>query len=885
MTPQHVISQLLESDSKSLKNVEFLKKIILTAYLGRLRVNGQSPDNQISLANYLFDQERIIFDFNRVSDLKKEMFQKWLLQSANKKNNEKAYGNFAVNEYRGFTSEKQLGFWGTLKRRIRKEYTEHWKIRDLDLTLHYQLLGIDLCHGQQGTLIGFKQFLVPPSGTKYKSAENHQFEPLRNTKRVYITDKLVDQLLNLNWSTLKFESICKGPHPQAITVSNYENRYKKMLEYRTIQNYKGSNSLFSKIWNWILSWFRSEPKPTSEKPKQIKPKLTFLDEDENTNIYQRENSEVLVREKRPNIENLVFCGGGAKIFAHIGVWKALNEVKIEPKKFAGSSAGAIIGLMCYLGYSAEKIAELFKNFKKEHLIYYDINRKGLSDPKAIKTALDYAIALKVKEIVTRYKLPYLKGEITFATLEALRLKCPGCGLGEELIVTATNKRLRQTSYFSFSKTPTMEISEAVKISASFPIVFRDTKIDGDDYNDGGILNNFPTDAFHMDDTTFLESEYGNNMKTLAVQFDNGTERATVDRVMDRVHRENFFLNWIYSLITGVKDPASGWEQDRMKLRKYAAQSIIVDIGTTSSTGFSVEESSQSELIQNGYRAARSYLQARYAQKADGPYKNKETMYTTFDSLEELLTYCCYKGNKYWFDRISDLVKNSTAPNKPALMRQAQKLKTLYFNSNDNDTAMSKPTSPTFFGNTSITTATLTFNSNSSCGHHEVFLALYPIFLKLTPKFFKNIKDHDMLIRARHSITSDAPLDCLEYLSQIKEESHVLFHIFKVLISELKNEYEKKSVVKAHVQRIFDALNRVERLINHNEDSYNPEFYDHWDLNSSHIIKNLDQLDTKSPNLFQLYKSLKEPCELQGSFDQKHYELEQEPSESQLKVCY
>lgn len=70
MTPQHVISQLLESDTKYPQNLDLLKKIIISAYLGRLRINGLPPDNKIALGNYLFDDERMIFDFTRLSDSK-----------------------------------------------------------------------------------------------------------------------------------------------------------------------------------------------------------------------------------------------------------------------------------------------------------------------------------------------------------------------------------------------------------------------------------------------------------------------------------------------------------------------------------------------------------------------------------------------------------------------------------------------------------------------------------------------------------------------------------------------------------------------------------------------------------------------------------------------
>jgi NTE family protein len=855
MTPQHVISQLLESDSKNLKNYLLLKKIILASYFGRLQINGQSPDNSITFANYLFDHERTMFDFTRLSDAKKILFQKWLLGDHQKEKEKSHFSNYAANEYRGFTAEVRLSWWSRFTRWMRRDHGQRWKIKDIDLTLNYQLLGVEMCTGQQGILVGFDQLLVPPTGSKYKAKDDNQTEPLGNTKRVFITDNLVDQLSKINLSTIKFETICKSSHPLSISVTDVDARHKEMLEHRKMQKYIVDKPWYARLWEWIKSWFMPVPVPVKIKPKKISTQLTQLYENDSISIYQRSNQQILVKEKRPNIENLVYCGGGAKIFAHIGVWKALKELNIAPKKFAGSSAGAIMALMCYLGYSAQEIADLFKYIRKEHLVYIDLNSKGFSDPQALKTALDYAIAQKVQQIVTQYNIPYPQGPITFTTLEALKVRCPGCGLGDELIVTATNKRLGQTKYFSLHKTPNIEVSQAVQASASIPVVFRVTRIEGDDYNDGGVLNNFPTDAFHADDTTFLESEYGNNMKTLAVQFDNGTERATVDG-MARVYRENFFLNWIYGFLTGVSDPASGWEQDRLKLRKYSAQSIIVDAGSASTTGFSVEEDNQVALIKNGYQAARSYLSARFACKTGSSYKNKEVMHSKFDSLEELLAYCCYKGDKDRFYIVFDLIKKSSLLNKEAVIRQALKLKSLYFNSTTQDEQHTETHTHTFFGNE----VKLPFFNENKSKEHITLVALYPIFLKLTNRFISNVKEHDLLERARHAFTAKTPFNCLGYFDLIKGETHIVFHIFHNLIKDLRALYLAAQATEEQYKKVYEQLQLLQEVMYTSKDLFRTEYYAQWDLNTRQGERVLNAMKNKDPGLMKLCESLKRRSE-------------------------
>lgn len=861
MTPQHVISQLLESDTKYPRNLELLKKIIIISYFGRLRINGLPPDNKIALGNYLFDNERMMFDFTRLSDDKRDLFLKWLLEPHNEEKEISYFSSISVNEYRGFTAEETLSWVGRIKNWFQRKETEHWTITDLELSLNYQLTGIELSHGEKGILVGFNQFLVPSSGTKYKGPDDLEAEPLGNTKRVFITDKLVDQLINFNTTFLKPESICKRAHPQAIDINNQKPRFEEMRAYRKTQQFIENEPWYLRLWYWFLSYFVTTPIKTEKKNSIVDNKLIVLYENEETKIYQREHTkEILVREKRPDIENIVFCGGGAKIFAHVGVWKALNEANIKPARFAGSSAGAIMALMCYLGYSAEEITELFKNFKQEHLVQFDIDLKGLSDSHSLKTALDFAIAKRVKQIVEQYSIPYPQGKITFSTLESIRQQYPDCGLGKELIVTATNKKLRQTTYFSLARTPDMEISEAVKTSSLFPVVYRDTLIDGEEHNDGGVLSNFPTEVFSDDHATLLESEYGNNLKVLAIQFDNGTERTAIDRIMDQVYRENFILNWIYSFLTGVSDPASGWERDRLKLRQYAHQTIVPNVDNIRTSGFSVEPEDQILMIQSGYDATNEYLKVRYGTKEDSAHKNQELMYSTFNSLGDLLAYCCYRGDRHWFEIVNNLIVQSSLPNRTNLMKQSLELRSLYFNSETVVEEKQKPTPKpmTFFGN--IVAQHNLFGVHTE--NHNVLLALYPIFLKLTSDLVVSSTDKKTLEAARHSLSLHYPFSCLEYFGKMSKNSHILLHIIVKLIKELKDNPS---------QEIYTQLKDVQSTLYSNNNLLRAEYYGQWDLSMPQALRVLKLFNNnKLESVSQLVGHLREKEEPMQTIRNGHY---------------
>ncbi|STY29419.1 phospholipase, patatin family [Legionella wadsworthii] len=865
MTPQHLISQLLQSDAHQYpQNIELLKKIIMTAYLGRLEINGQPPDNKIAFGNYLFDNEQVMFDLTRVSDKKRDVFKNWFLEPHQKDKTKAFLSGVTVNEYRGFTAEVALTWWGRLVSWFQGLYQEHWKISDIDFSFknisHYQLTGIQMCHGINGTLIGFNQFLVPGTGTKYKDSEDPQQEPLGNVKRVFLTDSLIDQLISLNIKNIKFESVCKSPHPQSIEVIDPQERLDKMYDYRKMQRYMSHKPWYIRIWSWLFPWIYEEKvKSKSIKDKHVVP----LYATKKVEIFRFLKSyEILVRERKPQIENIVFCGGGAKIFAHIGVWKALNEAKIKPEKFAGSSAGAIMALLCYLGYSAAEIEELFRHFKNEHLVHLDININGLSEANSLKTALDYAIAYKLNQIVTQYKIPYPQGKISFETLEEIRQKCPGCGIGKELIVTATNKRQATTRYFSLFHSPTFEVSEAVKTSASFPIVYRSTLIDGEEHNDGGILNNFPTEPFFDDHTTLLESEYGNNLKVLAVKFDDGPERKAIDRVMDRVYRENVFLNWIYQLLTGVSDPASGWEKDRLKLRKYACQSIVINVESVSSSSFTVGEETRKKMIDAGYEETNNYLNMRYSKNESQEYENEEFMYTTFSSLGELLSYCCYRGDRRWFEVVRKLIEESNAPNRLDLLQQGHDLRHLYFRDVATTPTTPKQDSvlPTFFGNEIP-------HTSQKNDHHKILLTIYPVFLKLSQEFFKDSNDKKIFDFARHSLSLKSPFACLEHFSKIHNETHIVFHIVINLFRELK---------KNPTDKIYEALFQIWDLLDKNKINFYEDYFSRWDLSIPQSFRILNLLIKDSqvhPRLLHLLSRRNEPMKtvINGMYYEDDYD--------------
>ena len=825
MSPAQYILNLLTNDEQYPNNCTLLKKIILTAYLGRLQINGLPPDDQYTLADYLFDDEHILFDYTRLSEGQKAKFKEWLLDPHQEDKTYSETSSETINEYRGFTAQVSLNWWGRIKRFFGISNTDHWKVRDRTLSIGYQLNGIDMCHGKFGTLIGFDQLFAPRLSEKYTNPHFKSLKTIGNTKRVFITDKLVDLLIQNQLNNNKLSDFCFKAHPHAVFVEDYKQRHIDMYNYRAMQRFKVHKPWYWRLWEWLLSWFPRKLQSIEDKS------IETLYQQDGVCIAQRKSTkEIIVTEKKPDIQNIVFCGGGPKIFGHVGVWKALNEAQIKPTHFAGSSAGAIMSLLCYLGCSSDEINDFFRALQQEHIAYLEFDRSGASDTNGLKTALDFAVAKKLQQIVEENELNYPQGKITFAVLEQIRQQClakgTDCGIGQGIVITTTKRADGTTKYYSLASTPDEELTEIAKISASIPLMYRPTFVDGEAHIDGSLSSNFPTEVFFDDYSTLLESEYANNLSVLAVQFENGTEKLTITKALERVYRENPFLNFIYSLISGVSDPASAWEQDRLKLRKYAAQSVIVDFDKTPSS-FYVTPEHRTQMVENGYIAMKNYLGARYRTNEDGSMENDELMYSTFSSLTDLLAYCCYRGDKEWFEEVTTMISELEIADKSKLMAKIHELRTLYFDNSQKAQQQenAKPIkAPTFFGNPAVEQPGL----EQVQQYPKLLLTLYPIFLKISSNLVKEKTDKNLFDQAHHATSIQSPFASLEYFEKITGSMHVLLRLVIVLIKQLKEDPSDE--VYQDISQLVDFLDSNKQNI------LKEEFYGKWNLNARQCMR-------------------------------------------------
>jgi NTE family protein len=162
-------------------------------------------------------------------------------------------------------------------------------------------------------------------------------------------------------------------------------------------------------------------------------------------------------EKKKYRTGLVLSGGGARGFAHIGVIKALNEWGIFPDVVAGTSAGALVGVLYADGYKPDEIFNLMNSSSMLHFVRPTVPREGLLQISGI-------------ERILRENLRAQRFE---------DLKIP-------LYVTATDLNNGRAEYFSEGP-----LLPTVIASASIPVLFKPVIMNSIYYVDGGVLDNLP----------------------------------------------------------------------------------------------------------------------------------------------------------------------------------------------------------------------------------------------------------------------------------------------------------------------------------------------------------------------------------------------------------
>jgi len=267
------------------------------------------------------------------------------------------------------------------------------------------------------------------------------------------------------------------------------------------------------------------------------------------------------------LKNIVFSGCFTKGIIYIGIFKALEELNIRSniQTYCGVSSGSIAALMGILDFTSLEMEKIIYNISLDNLmnlknsfeLFNIYNKCGILDGNKI---------VKFIEIILENK--FGNKHITF---NELKLQIPN----KDLIVIGTNLNSNSVSVFSNKISPDMKLSTAIRISTSFPLVFKPVKYNNSFYADGGLINNFPVDIFDEE----LETTIGISIKIDTIRIN---EIITLDSYMMK----------IFELLTTQKE-------EYLK-EKYKNQTICIDLTNQLDDIFDFSNSYKKKLILLGY---------------------------------------------------------------------------------------------------------------------------------------------------------------------------------------------------------------------------------------------------------------------------------------------
>ncbi|NUO82453.1 patatin-like phospholipase family protein [candidate division KSB1 bacterium] len=195
-------------------------------------------------------------------------------------------------------------------------------------------------------------------------------------------------------------------------------------------------------------------------------------------------------QSRPKV-GLALSGGGAKGFAHIGVLKVLEEVRMPIDCIAGTSMGSIIGALYAIGYDAKALEQIALHTEWQAVFSDDTPRRDLAmqekiwderymlsfpmQSKRIKLPTGLSAGQRISAMIARLTWP--AHHIQDFTLFPIPYACVATDLANGEAVTLTHGFL----------------PEALRASMAIPTAFTPVKFQNRLLVDGGLVRNFPVE--------------------------------------------------------------------------------------------------------------------------------------------------------------------------------------------------------------------------------------------------------------------------------------------------------------------------------------------------------------------------------------------------------
>ncbi len=314
-------------------------------------------------------------------------------------------------------------------------------------------------------------------------------------------------------------------------------------------------------------------------------------------------------------KNLVLEGGGIRGIAHSGALELLDSLgqldSIE--KIAGTSSGAMNGLLYAIGYSPTEIqkaigATQFQKFNQVGIPFFGglvrMKKKyGYYSTKRIEAAFEKLLAQKG-----------LNPNLTFKDLHELRLTNSRY---KDLYITGTSMNNQKTIVFSYESFPKMRVIDAMRVSLTVPFYFEAIFVnkDGSLTNkenctncdimvDGGVLANYP---FFVFDTPVTDSlgftKYVANPNTIGLKLESPNQ---IDTSIEQIAPYDIsgYKTFSASFYTLTSESIN---RQKLSENQFNQTVLISNLGMSPKVR-KLSEEEKNALIESGKAGVRKYFQ-------------------------------------------------------------------------------------------------------------------------------------------------------------------------------------------------------------------------------------------------------------------------------------
>jgi NTE family protein len=323
-------------------------------------------------------------------------------------------------------------------------------------------------------------------------------------------------------------------------------------------------------------------------------------------------------------KNLVLEGGGVRGLAYAGAFCELENknILLQIDKVAGTSAGAIAGVMISVGYSASEINNIMSSLAVEE---FNDGRGGILG-KYHRVRNKYGLYKGEKfEDWLRELIEHKTGNenLTFAQLHQLHLENI---LFKDFYCTATNLSKQELDIFSYENTPEMSVALAVRISAGIPIYFEPVVLDDQHqliqkedtvsfrnyYVDGGMLANYPINIFDSCENRgnpMLCDKVWFNPQTLGIKLERPAQIDSLRNNISSIPPYNIkaFRDYVRAFNNLIIETLN---RKYPNLENEKDRTIYVSYGTIHARVRKMKPSEKEMLYNNGVKAAADFLNSK-----------------------------------------------------------------------------------------------------------------------------------------------------------------------------------------------------------------------------------------------------------------------------------